>query len=125
MTTKTTDLVKCGRPSRENTEANCCMILQDFSHEEIEFPTDFNLQTVANARFFRGLACFTCAQVKNVDELTWYYGVSYEPHRSSIGYKVGQPCRLLVENTAFIPDNSQGVLQVMPKVQYACVLPIF
>lgn len=110
---------------RENTEANCCMILQDFSHDEVEFPTDFDPETVRNARFFRGLACFTCANVRNGDELTWHYGASYEQHRSSVGYKVGHPCRLLVENTAFLPDNSQGVLQVMHRVQFACVIPIY
>jgi hypothetical protein len=117
-------LANMNEPSK-GTYANCCMIVQDFKHDEIIFANDLQGQEVSRARFFRGLACFTCARVKGGEELTWYYGKSYESNRASQGYEAGRPCNMLIENTAFIPDDSQGVLSVMPRVEYSCVIPIF
>ena len=101
--------------------ANCCMIVQDFKHDEI----DGLVEGDEKALFFRGLACFTCADVKEGDALTWYYGKTYEPNRQQQGYKSGQPCELLTEGAAFIPPNSSGVLSLTPRVSRACVIPIY
>ena len=117
-------LANMNEPSAGN-DANCCMLVQDFSHNEIEFESEEQAQELQKARFFRGLACFTCANVKSGEELTWYYGSSYEPNRELEGYKAGSPCQKLMKKEAFILDNSESVLRVMSRIQYACVIPIY
>ena len=117
-------LANMNEPSAGN-RANCCMLIQDFRHNEIEFASESEADELKKARFFRGLACFTCADVKSGEELTWYYGSSYESIRRVQGYKAGTPCQKLIENEAFILENSETVLRVMPRVQYACVIPIY
>lgn len=107
----------------EGESANCCMIVQDFSHDEIE-----NVENIVNhekARFFRGLACFTCSNVNMGDALTWYYGNSYADFRQSQNYKAGKQCDLLLQRRAFIPSDSQGVLNSVNKVSYKCLFPVF
>ena len=101
--------------------ANCCMIVQDFKHDEI----DGLVEGDDKALFFRGLACFTCADVKTGDDLTWYYGKAYEENRQQQGYDAGKPCELLTQRVAFIPSNSTGVLSFMPRVSRDCVIPMY
>lgn len=103
--------------------ANCCMIVQDFAHTEIE-----NVSYIPNfeaARFFRGLACFSCAEIKSGESLTWHYGPSYESHRQQQHYVAGRQCKKIIDKEVFIPSNSQGVLQVISKVPHKCVIPVF
>lgn len=103
--------------------ANCCMVVQDFSHGEVE-----NVSQIPNhetARFFRGLACFTCSDVQQGDSLTWYYGPSYDAHREQRGYVAGKQCRNLIDKVEFIPSASQAVLEVTTQVPHTCVIPVF
>ena len=98
--------------------ANCCMIVQDFLPSEV-------VGVEGDAKFFRGLACFTCEDVRAEDHLTWHYGRSYEAHRQSQGYEAGQPCKALVEEEVFVPSNSEGVLRYVAQVSRECVFPVF
>ena len=100
------------------THANCCMIIQDFDCNEVT-------QVDPNARFYRGLACFTCTDVKESDELTWHYGKAYEENRKLQGYSAGWPCEKLLRKLVFIPSNSASVLTYMPKVSIDCVFPVY
>lgn len=98
----------------ESEHANCCFVVQDFKHDEVQ-----DIQNIPNherALYFRGLACFSCIDIKKDDELTWYYGDSYEPNRIRQGYKAGKPCTLLLQKQAFIEKDSLGVLSVLPKI---------
>ena len=102
--------------------ANCCFLVQDFKHDEVE-----GIENIVNydtARFFRGLACFTCDNVKVGEQLTWYYGKAYEENRRQQGYKAGEECLSLLEEKEFIAENSQAVLAVMPKVPYLSLIHI-
>ena len=82
----------------EHTHANCCMIVQDFlPHEVLDVP-----HTEDSARFFRGLVCFTCEDVKKEQELTWHYGRHYASHREQEGYKAGKPCKALLDKEVFM-----------------------
>lgn len=108
---------------QKNTNANCCMIVQDFALNEVQQIPDHIV--AKNPRFFRGLACFTCTDVKIGEELTWYYGKMYEQNRSEQGYEAGIECELLLNKTVFIPENSKGILKVMPKIAFQCVVPVF
>lgn len=97
--------------------ANCCMLVQDFSTQEV-------VHSSPDVRFYRGLACFTCTDIKANEELTWHYGASYQSHRDEQDYEVGYNCKLLTQKKVFIPDHSQGVLSVMPKISLDCVFPV-
>ena len=101
----------------KNADANCCMIVQDFAPSEVAHSSP-------DVRFYRGLACFTCAHVRADDELTWNYGPSYEAIRQMQGYEAGPPCTLLRQRIPFIPDDSRGVLDHMPIVSLQCVFPV-
>lgn len=103
--------------------ANCCMIYQDFKHDEVDGVN--NILNSESARFFRGLACFACRDIKKDEELTWYYGRSYEANRQKQGYEVGRQCDAIVDDLHFVASNSQAVLTVMPKVTYKCLIPVF
>ena len=100
-----------------NTDANCCMIVQDFAPNEVAHSSP-------NVRFYRGLACFTCAHVYADEEITWNYGASYEANRQMQGYEAGPPCKLLRQQIPFLPDESRGVLDQMPIVSLQCVFPV-
>ena len=102
--------------------ANCCFIIQDFRHDEVEGIE--NIFKYNAARFFRGLACFTCDNVKVGEQLTWYYGKAYEENRSQQGYREGEQCLSLLEGKEFIAENSQAVLAVMHKVPYTCLIAV-
>lgn len=102
--------------------ANCCFIVQDFGHDEVEGIE--RIDQYEKARFFRGLACFTCDAVKRGEELTWYYGKTYEGNRIKQGYEAGKDCLSLLEKKEFIASNSQAVLAVMPKVPYTCLIAV-
>ena len=104
-----------------NRFANCCMIPQDFLHNEVSNVPAHEM----HAHFFRGLACFTCDNITKGEELTWYYGKSYESHRQHQGYMAGKACKAIIEKEIFIPSNSQGVLQILSKVSRDCVFPVF
>ena len=109
----------CMNEPAEGACANCCMVVQDFLPDEVIGvgpPT---------ARFYRGLACFTCKAVARGEPLTWHYGRSYEAHRRAQGYRAGAPCELLTQGAPFLPDASQGVLARMPRVSQECVWPVF
>lgn len=102
--------------------ANCCFVVQDFKHDEVEGVE--NIYKYDIARFFRGLACFTCDNVKVGDQLTWYYGKSYEGNRIEQGYIAGEECLSLLQKKEFIAENSQAVLAAMPKVPYTCLIAV-
>ena len=102
----------------KGSHANCCMIVQDFDETEV---VDGDCE---EARFYRGLACYTCADVKAGDELTWYYGKSYDAARGKQGYEAGNNCKRLLNKQVFIPSRSQGVLRIIPKVSKCCVFPV-
>lgn len=118
---KNRPLANMNEPS-VGTYANCCFVPQDFKHDEIEGVQ--NIPGHKAARFFRGLACFTCENVKKNEELTWHYGNAYAPNRKEQGYEVGKPCLLLLEKQHFIEDDSRSVLSVLPKVPYTCLIPV-
>ena len=101
----------------QGEHANCDMVPQDYSHAEID-----NVQAIANhetARFFRGIACFTCVDVRRGDQLTWYYGDSYQPHRDHIGYVAGMRCRDLDGLV-----HSRSILDSLQRVPHYCVAAI-
>ena len=102
--------------------ANCCFLPQDFKHDEVEGVE--NISGHNAARFFRGLACFTCEYVAKNEQLTWHYGNAYAPNRKEQGYEVGKPCLLLLEKQPFIEENSKSVLSVIPKVPYTYLIPV-
>ena len=97
---------------REDETANVNLIVQDFLTEEIDFSRE-------NAKFhniekdtdkgpvilWRGLAAYTCCDVKKHEELTWYYGKHYAPIRKKKKYTAGKDCDV------HIPDDSKGVLK--------------
>ena len=103
-----------------NTYANCCMIIQDFDCSEVD-----NGNADPRVRFYRGLACFTCKDIEENEELTWHYGKSYEENRLLQGYEAGWPCEKLLQKLIFIPSNSSGVFKYLPKVPLHCVFPIY
>ena len=102
--------------------ANCCFVNQDFDHREVEGVE--NIPNYDIARFFRGLACFTCDDVKRGQELTWHYGKLYQANREEQQYEAGKPCVLLLHHEEFIPGNSQGVLSIMSKVPHTCLVAV-
>ena len=103
-----------------NTHANCCMMIQDFDVSEVEHGDED-----PRVRFYRGLACFTCKDIYENEELTWHYGKSYEANRALQGYQAGWPCEKLLQKLIFIPSNSSGVLKYMSEVPLHCVFPIY
>ena len=109
-------LANMNEPVR-GSSANCCMLIQDFSADEV-------LGSALDARFYRGLACFTCEAVKAGAELTWFYGKTYQEHRQNEGYEAGTECKLLAQQIKFIPENSEGVLSVMSKIPLNCVFAV-
>ena len=93
--------------------ANCAMLVQDFAHDEVE-----GVEWIPNhrsARFFRGLACFTCTDIPAGQQLVWHYGASYEANRIAQGYEAGLPC---------VPRTYEQILRVIRKVPHICVYPI-
>lgn len=106
----------------EHYYANCYMVAQDFAADEIEGVTA--LEGHGTARFFRGMACFACTDIRAGHTLTWNYGPAYEAIRQLVGYTAGWPCRRVMEHEAFIEAKSQSVLSVLPKVPHYCVYPV-
>ena len=93
--------------------ANCAMLVQDFAHDEVD-----GVERIPNhrsARYFRGLACFTCVDVPAGQQLVWHYGASYEANRIAQGYEAGLPC---------VPATYEPILRVVRKVPHTCVYPI-
>ena len=89
---------------------------QDFSHDEID-----HVEAIANyetARFFRAICCFTCADVRQGDQLTWFYGASYQRHRDQIGYTAGGPCR------TGVVTEPRSILESLGKVPHYAVAAI-
>ena len=101
-------LASMNEPS-EGEFANCHMAVQDFNASEVA-----DVKTIHNsefARYFRGMACFSCHDINAGDALTWNYGPSYEPIRQLMGYVAGQPCRRVLDNEVFIKADSRSVLE--------------
>ena len=80
--------------------ANCCMIVQDFAHTEIE-----NVSYIPNfeaARFFRGLACLSCAEIKSGESLTWHMDhLTSHTANSNIMLQEGSVRKLLIKKCLF------------------------
>ena len=106
----------------DGQHANMHMEPQDFATEEVEGATSHYNHDIA--KFFRGLACFTCTDVAAGEQLTWHYGPSYEPHRVRQGYTAGLPCKRVLDGTPFLLKDSASVLQTLPRVPYYCVFPV-
>lgn len=107
---------------REGESANCHMIVQDFTHAEVE-----NVSSIVHsesARFFRGVACFACETIPAGAELTWNYGKAYEPIREREGYVAGNVCKAILAGERFINSNSQTVLDALTRVPPYCVYPV-
>lgn len=103
-------------PTRGET-ANCCMVPQDFARDEVDGVAQ--LADHEKARYFRGIACFTCREVQAGEELTWHYGPSYAPHREEAGYEVGADCPERFEN------DPRRLLRAMRRVPHTCVVPVW
>jgi hypothetical protein len=98
---------------RQGTKANCCIVMIDFSADEV-----LNIDQIPNyenAYFFRGLLCFTCSQVRTHDELTWHYGDEYDVHRRRENYIAGEPCTYKLTKAdfrKFVPVPAASVFPV-------------
>jgi hypothetical protein len=101
---------------KEDEEANCCFFVQDFHPHEVVHME----QTLEH--IFRGVACFTCRDIRQGEELTWYYGKQYESIRREKGYKAGKPCSNLEELRMTI--DSSSILRFLPKINRSDVWPI-
>ena len=112
----------CMNEPSEGSHANCHMAVQDFANHEVE-----GVESIAHhetAVYFRGLACFACIDIASGEPLTWHYGPAYEPHRQAIGYVVGFPCKRVLDDEVFIQQDSQSVLQTLPRVPHYCLYPV-
>ena len=97
--------------------ANCYMVVVDFAPNEVADANDL-------AKFYRGIACFTCIQIEEGQELTWHYGKSYDPMRVQQHYTAGQSCFDL-EPDAHTTANHLDVLAAIGKVARNCVIPVW
>jgi hypothetical protein len=103
-------LASMNEPNK-GTHANSHMVIQDFDVAEIADVT--NVYNYTHARFFRGLACFACCDIKKGDALTWHYGSKYQPIREGVGYEVGSPCKKVIDEEPFVRENSKTVLDAL------------
>jgi hypothetical protein len=113
----------CMNEPSEGEFANTHMVIQDFTHAEVE-----GVQSIPyheQARFFRCMACFACEGIRRGDALTWNYGNSYEPIRTQLGYVAGQPSQRVLTGEEFIAPNSEGVLDALQRVPHYAVFPVF
>lgn len=102
--------------------ANCHMQAQDFSASEIQGldPAPASVPV----RFYRGLACFACDDVKEGSALTWHYGTAYQPMRDEKRYEAGYLCKKVLDGEAFVASDSAAVLRAIERVPVECVYPI-
>jgi hypothetical protein len=114
--------LSCMNEPLKGEPANCHMVIQDFSHSEVGGSE--HVLNGGSARFFRGLACITCENVRKGDDLTWYYGKSYEPIRVNEGYSAGTECTKVLEAEVFVADNSKTVLSAIASVPNDVVFPV-
>lgn len=112
----------CMNEPVEKTHANCYMTIQDFTHAEIDNVE--SIQHHANARFFRGLACFACCRIREGEQLTWDYGKHYQNNRVLKGYEAGLQCKKVLDAEVFIQENSRSVLDTLLRTPHYCVFPV-
>ena len=107
--------------SSPGEHSNMRMAIQDFSNREVDRVDSIDNNGMVH--FYRGLACFACADIHAGEQLTWHYGNTYQPNRVLKDYVVGFPCKLDWESS--IKDDSRSVLDTIRLVPSSCVYPIY
>ena len=97
----------CANEPAEGLHANAHMEPVDFAAREVE-----GVGTIYNheiAHFFRGLACFACADIQPGEQITWHYGAAYESNRQLMDYVAGFPCKKVIDGVPYV-DTEPAVL---------------